>query len=430
MGNYLNVCYKALHSIYKDGAYSNLEVNKQLSNTNIKQDKDLITKIVYGTVENDIKLEYIIKSLAPKVKDLPVKIVLKMGIYMALDLNIPSYAVVNENVKLIKSVGVSSASGLVNAVLKKVVNNEYSLPSERNLKKYLSIQYSKPEWFVEMIMSQYGKAFAKDFFAKKLNPTTTIRVNTAKISESEFKALLKNLNIAYSDTFLGNVLEVDYKKLNGVERLLGLYTVQNIGSIIICDTAEIKDGSKVLDTCSAPGGKTMYIASINKQGIVDAWDLHPHRVELVEKYKQRMQITNVNVSQKDATILNKASIKAYDTVICDVPCSGLGVIYSKPDILISKATEDIDSLPELQYKILSTSSEYVALGGALVYSTCTVNKKENEEVVKKFLAEHKDFKIDYKLPKGIDVVDSGFGFTTMPNVSGIEGFFVSRMIRV
>lgn len=428
MANYLNVCYKALYNIYKDGSYSNVEVNKQLSS--IKNDKELITKIVYGTVENDIKIEYIIKSLAPKVKDLPVKIVLKMGAYMALDLNIPSYAIVNENVKLIKSLGFTSASGLVNAVLKKIVNKEYKLPSESNLKKYLSINYSKPEWFVDMVIKQYGKDFAKEFFAAKVDTTTTIRVNTSKISEAEFKSLLKNMNIAYKDTFIGNVLAVDYKKLNGEKRLLGLYTVQNIGSIIICDTAEIKNGSKVLDTCAAPGGKTMYIAENNKQGTVEAWDLHEHRVELIEKYRQRMELNNVSVKVKDATVLDKACIKAYDAVLCDVPCSGLGVIYSKPDILISKDIESIETLPELQYNILNTCAEYVALGGSIIYSTCTINKSENEEVVKKFLSEHSDFKLDYNLPKGVEVLDSGFGFTTLPNISGLEGFFVSRMIRV
>ncbi len=428
MANYLQVCYKALHSIYKDGAYSNLEVNKHLSS--IKEDKELVTKIVYGTVENDIKLDYIISSLAPKVRDLPVRLVLKMGAYMALELSIPPYAIVNENVKLIKSIGFTSASGLVNVVLKKVINKEFELPKETNLKKFLSINYSRPEWFVDMVIKQYGKETAKAFFEAKLDNTTTIRVNTTKISEASFKALLKNHKVGYKDTFIGNVLEVDYKKLNGIEALMGLYTVQNIGSIIICNTAEIKDGSKVLDTCSAPGGKTMYIAEINKNGTVEAWDLHKHRVELVEKYATRMGITNVITKVRDASSLDKPSIKAFDSVICDVPCSGLGVIYSKPDILLSKTPENIQDLPALQKAILSTSAEYVKLGGSLIYSTCTINKEENEEIIKGFLLDHPDFKLDYHLPKDIEVLDSGYGFTTMPHLSHIEGFFVARLLRV
>ncbi len=428
MANYLQVVYKALKNIYKDGAYTNIEINKQLGG--VKEDKQLITKIVYGTVENDIKLEYIINSLAPKIKDLPVKIVLKMGGYMALDLNIPDYAIVNECVKLTKSLGFTSASGLVNAVLKKFVSKSFSLPDKTNLTKYLSVNYSKPEWFVDMVIRDYGKDMAIDYFATKLPPTTTVRVNTAKISEAKFKVMLDHEGISYEDTPIGNVLVVDYSKLNGCSKLNGLYTVQNIGSVIICDTAEVKDGYKVLDTCAAPGGKSVYLAMKNPKGTVDAWDLHEHRVELVKKYQARMGISNITTRINDATVLDKVYIKAFDVVLCDVPCSGLGVASSKPDILIGKTEESIKDLPELQYKILETCSEYVKLGGAIVYSTCTINKKENSEVVKRFLAAHPDFKIDYKVPTSLPVVADEYGFTTLANVSKIEGFFVTRMIRV
>ena len=428
MANYLQVCYKALHNIYKNGAYSNIEINKQLSS--VKEDKELITKIVYGTVENDIKLDYIISSLAPKVKDLPVKIVLKIGTYMALDLSIKPYAIVNECVKLSKTIGFTSASGLVNAVLKKAVNKEFSLPDESNLVKFLSINYSKPEWFVEMVIDQYGENMAKDYFATQLSQATTIRVNTLKISEAEFKSMLKNHKITYKDLPIGNVLEVDYRKLNGLEQFNGLYTVQNVGSVIICNTAEVSSKAKVLDVCAAPGGKTVYIAQHNPVATVEAWDLHEHRVSLIDKYVQRMGLSNVKTKVKDATVLDKGYIKMFDCVICDVPCSGLGVVSSKPDILLSKNSQNINSLVELQYKILDTASQYVNLGGSLVYSTCTINKQENEHIIKEFLSQHKDFKLDYSLPKEIAVYDSGYGFTTLANISNIEGFFVSRMIRV
>ena len=428
MANYLQVCYKALHNIYKNGAYSNIEINKQLSS--VKEDKELITKIVYGTVENDIKLDYIISSLAPKVKDLPVKIVLKIGTYMALDLNVKPYAIVNECVKLSKTIGFTSASGLVNAVLKKAVNKEFSLPDESNLVKFLSINYSKPEWLVEMVIDQYGENMAKDYFATQLSQATTIRVNTIKISEAEFKAMLKNHNISYKDLPIGNMLEVDYRKLNGLEQFNGLYTVQNVGSVIICNTAEVSSKANVLDVCAAPGGKTVYIAQHNPVATVEAWDLHEHRVSLIDKYVQRMGLSNVKTKVKDATVLDKGYIKKFDCVICDVPCSGLGVVSSKPDILLSKNSQNINSLVELQYKILDTASQYVNLGGSLVYSTCTINKQENEYIIKEFLSQHKDFKLDYSLPKEIAVYDSGYGFTTLANISNIEGFFVSRMIRV
>ncbi len=429
MKNYLQVCFNALNNIYKEGAYSNIELNKQLNS--IKQDKALITKIVYGTIENDIKLEYIIKFLAPKVKDLPVKIVLKMGSYMALDLSTPPYAIVNECVRLTKAVGFSSASGLVNAVLKKVVNKEYDLPKkENNYSRYLSINYSKPEWFVKMLIRDYGKEMTESLLATKLDNTTTIRVNTAKISEAEFKALLKSSDIEYQDTPIGNVLNVEYSKLNGCEKLNGLYTVQNIGSIMICDSAGVQDKSEILDVCAAPGGKTMYLASLNLNGTVEAWDLHEHRVALVEKYRDRMGLTNVTAKVCDASKFVQSCVQKYDLVMCDVPCSGLGVVNSKPDILLGKDEHSFDELPEIQYQILSNCSNYVKLGGTLIYSTCTINKKENSEVIKRFLDEHKDFKVDFTKPKYIEVLADDYGYTTLANISGIEGFYFARLIRV
>ena len=429
MKNYLQVCFNTLNNIYKDGAYSNIELNKQLSN--VKQDKAIITKVVYGTIENDIKLEYIIKSLAPKVKDLPVKIILKMGGYMILDLNVPDYAIVNECVKLTKSVGFTSASGLVNAVLKKIVNKDFELPKkEVNFSKYLSINYSKPEWFVKMLIADYGKDMAEGIISTKLEDTTSIRVNTARISEAKFKALLKGNSIEYKDTPIGNVLHVDYSKLNGCDKLNGLYTVQNMGSIMICDSAQVQDKSKVLDVCAAPGGKTMYLASLNLNGTVEAWDLHEHRVALVEKYRDRMGLTNVTAKVCDASKFNQAYVQKYDLVICDVPCSGLGVVNSKPDILLGKTAESFAELPEIQYQILDNCSNYVKLGGAIVYSTCTINKKENSEVIKRFLENHKDFKVDFVKPKYIDVLVDDYGYTTLANISGIEGFYFARLIRV
>ena len=428
MKNYLQVCYKTLHNIYKNGAYTNIEINKQLNN--VKDNKAIITKVVYGTIENDIKLDYIISSLAPKIKDLPVKIVLKIGSYMALNLNVPPYAVTNECVKLTKSIGFTSASGLVNAVLKKVIAKDFALPKKDNFIKYLSINYSKPEWFVKMVINDYGVELAEEFFATTLEDVTCIRVNTSKISESSFKSLLKNKNIEHKDTPLGNVLYVNYAKLNGQEQLNGLYTVQNIGSIIICNSAQVSDKSKILDVCAAPGGKTMYLATLNPNGTVEAWDLHEHRIALIEKYRERMGLNNVTAKVCDASVMHKECIKKYDLVMCDVPCSGLGVVNSKPDILLGKTEESISKLPELQYAILENCSSYVKLGGTLVYSTCTINKKENSEVIKKFLENHKDFKVDYKCPEEFKVYAEDYGFTTLANISKTEGFFFSRLIRV
>ncbi len=428
MIQYLDSSYKVLFNVFSKKAFSNLELSREVSS--LKENKAIVTKIVYGVIEEEIKDQYIIDQLAKKVKDLPVKIILKIGTYCLLNLdNIPNYAVVNECVKLTKKYRVSSASGLVNAVLKKISQKEYKLPVKNDKLKYLSITYSKPLWFIEKLLQDYDFDFVEALVSCKLKPLTTVRVNTGKIKTSLFKTMLKNAGVDYQETFFDDALAVDYKKLVNIQNMLGMYTIQNLGSMIVCKTATINSGDKILDCCAAPGGKSVYLALLNNEGSVESWDIHPHRVELIKKYAQGQGVTNISAKVYDATVIDQDKIGAYDIVVCDVPCSGLGVFGSKPDILLNKKLEDIKELSLIQSKILQTCSNYVKSGGQLIYSTCTITKDENQNVIKDFLASNADFAVDMTDTEKFNYIRDEYGLTTYPHVSGIDGFFVSRMIK-
>ncbi len=428
MKDYFFSSYKVLHKVFSKKAFSTLELSREVSS--LKENKAIVTKITYGVIEQDIKDTYIIQSLAKKVKDLPVMLVLKIGTYCLLNMdNLPAFAIVNECVKLCKKLKFASASGLVNAVLKKISLNEFTLPAKSNKQEYLSITYSKPMWFVEKMISDYGLEFAENMLSHKLDPFTTVRVNQAKIHTKQFKTLLTNAGVSYNETFFDDALSVDFAKLVNIENLHGMYTIQNLGSMIICRMAQILDGDKILDCCAAPGGKSVYLAMLNNKGTVESWDIHEHRVELVNKYAQSQGVSNIKTKVYDATILDPSKVEKYDIVVCDVPCSGLGVISSKPDILLNKKPEDIVELAKIQQSILQTCSNYVKPGGQLIYSTCTITKDENQNNIKSFLALNTNFKVELKDFDNFQYVKDDYGITTFPHISGIDGFFVSRMIK-
>ena len=425
---YLESCYKVLYKVFSKKAFSTLELSREVSKQ--KQDKSIITKIVYGVIEQDVKDEYIIMQLAKKIKDLQVMLILKIGTYCLLNMdNLPDYAIVNECVKLTKKYKVASASGLVNAVLKKIAKGEFNMPSNKQTVKYLSITYSKPVWFVEKLLQDYDKDFCEKLLSFKMQPLTTIRVNEKKIKTTLFKNLLKTYEVDFKETVFEDALAVDFKKLINIENLHGMYTIQNLGSMMVCRMVSLQDGCNILDCCAAPGGKSVYLAMLNENGTVESWDIHPHRVELIQKYAQNQDITNIQTKVYDATILDESKIGKYDVVICDVPCSGLGVIASKPDIVLNKSLQDIQSLSILQTKILNTCSNYVKPNGQLIYSTCTITRDENQNVIKQFLLNNKNFYVELKDFDNLNYVKDEYGLSTFPHISQMDGFFVSRMIK-
>lgn len=397
------VAYKALRSIYSDGKY----ISDVVSDIPDNVDKPLITRIVYGVVERDVTLDYYISKLVQKTPKSAIKLVLKIGLYCLRFMDsLPDYSVCDNAVKLVKDIGKASLSGFVNATLKSSIVKEFELPE--NEVERLSVESSTPLWITKKIVKQY-KDSAKAILFNSPTTKTHIRCNSVKWNRKEFENYFKG----YEFSDVGGVYARPTEEIKELFKL-GKITYQSPQSIKIARMALSSNPKKILDVCSAPGGKSVYMSE-HSSVCVTAFDIHPHRVELIKKYAERMGVA-VEALVQDATVYVGKYGEIYDVVLADVPCSGIGVRYSKPDVLINREEKDIPELVKVQEAILEVSSRYVKVGGEVVYSTCTVFEEENERVVKKFLSAHPEF-------CSVDTLKS------VPGVNGDEGFFAVRLRR-
>lgn len=426
MNKELKLSYKILKKVYIEKSYVSIELNK-IINAESGINVALVTKIVYGVLEKDITLDYFVGQFVKKLPNLDILILLKMVAYVSKTVNsIPDFALVNEIVGIAKKVNFHS-SGFVNAVSKKLITNDIKLPSKKDYTKYLSVKYNYPEWVIIELLKTHDQQFVEDLVSKELTTLTHIRVNLDKITPTEFKTKLKELDIKFEDSYYDYTMYVDYSKLLKTD-LNDYYIVQGLPSIITCNVLGADKG-KVLDVCSAPGGKTVYLAQ-NRNLDVYACDIHPHRVDLVKKYARSVGVNNVKTFVQDGTKLNEAWKEKFDFVMCDVPCSNLGVSRKKPDVFLNKSFDDVSTLAGLQYKILETSASYVKKGGVLQYSTCTILDNENRNVILKFLKNHKDFKLTPIEVNGLNLDNIDNMYTFYPNLTSTEGFFIGRLIRL
>ena len=423
MNKELNLAYKVLNNVYFKGAYASIELNKSyISNLNF----NLVTKITYGVIDDDVKLDYFVKQFYKKAPKKEVTLIFKLAAYLSQNINsIPKFAVVNELVEIAKHSKLKPYVSFINAVLKKIVNAEFVLPDTKDKRLYLSIKYSKPLWFIDLMLKNFSDDFVVEFFEAELTNLTHIRVNTLKIKYADFVSKLKELDIDYTTSTLDDALFVEYSKIVREESLNGLYTPQGIPSMIVSRNVV---GNTILDACSAPGGKAVYIATLNPNSKVIACDYYEHRAQLINDYSSRMSVENVTTKVLDATNFVPEFEGKFDCVLLDVPCSGLGVIDKKPDLLINN---DLDflSLPDLQLKILENNSKYVKSGGSIVYSTCTILPTENEDIITKFLQKHPNFRLDTVDTFGVLCDDKGGLKTFYPHISKTEGFFIGKLVR-
>lgn len=401
--NARNLALDTLIKIEKDDSYSNLAIAGALKESTLSNaDKAFFTALVYGTIERKITLDYNLGVyLKQPIKKLnPVVLcAMRLGAYQVLFMEkIPDMAAINETVMLVKR-RAPYATGVTNAVLRKISLNGLCLPDE-NGEDYLSVKYSCPKWLVEMWTESYGKENAIGIMEHSLGPQKTyIRMNTLEINPREYGVSVSPC-IEYSFSDAVDKSE-DYRA--------GMFHVQDKSSQMCCEALGAKPGETVFDMCAAPGGKSFTVAEMmENKGLVKSFDLHEHRVELIRSGAKRLGIDIIDAQVADAQKYDE-SLGLADRILCDVPCSGLGIIGRKPEIRYKTATI-IDYLPPLQYNILVNSSKYLKDGGTLVYSTCALNPKENEEVVSKFLDEHKDFKLSTMT-------------TVMPHVYDCDGFF-------
>ncbi len=435
MPNAREIALKVIYAVDKDGAYINVELNKRLGEFNLTElDKRFITEICHGVLKHKLTLDYFIKknsSLRLNKIATYVLNVLRMGIYQIKFMDkVPDNAAVNESVKLARKFGGGKSAGFVNAVLRAVIRNEIEYP--KNEVEYLSVKYSYPIWLCQRFIDAYGFDFAKEYMQKSLErQKNSVRVNTLKISPDKFLELCKALGVdaKISEHCKNGVYVSDLGVLLNSKLFEdGMFYVQDIASMIVCDILNPKKGSTVIDVCSAPGGKTTYIAEkMQNDGKVFAFDIYEHKIKLIEDNAKRLGINIIYPKLYDASKENALFKNMCDFVLVDAPCSGLGIVNKKPDIKYNITEEGIKNLANISYDILNTSAKYVKKSGYLVFSLCTITKEESVNNVMKFLNENKNFKLE-KIDC-VDIENDGY-ITLYPNVHGTDGFFAAKFVRI
>ncbi len=432
MKNARQTAYEILTKIRRDSSYSNLTVDNALADSALSNaDASFVSALVYGVLERSYTLDYQLSlNLKQPLKKLKPQVytALQLGAYQLLFMDkVPSSAAVNETVKLVKSNDCAFASGLVNAVLRKISKAGLCLPDMSDKTAYYSVAYSFPPEVVKFWIKSYGEDNAEGIMRSCVGrPPLTVRVNTLKIDSVSLSEKLQKMGIEVDLGLISDSLNLG--KCGSIEKLEpfaeGLFHVQDTASQFCVAALAPEPGETVIDLCAAPGGKSFTIAQkMENSGRIIACDIHNHRLELIRDGALRLGISNISYTCNDATRYSP-EIPLADRVLCDVPCSGLGIIRRKPEIR-NKRLDELKTLPPVQQKILDNASKYVKTGGRLVYSTCALNPKENEDVCRSFLDSHPEFKVikpDF-LSEGTFVRD-GF-ITLMPHLNGTDGFFIA-----
>ncbi len=430
------ICLALLVKSEKNSSFSGIALDNTLSRNRDFSDIDrrFISALYYGVIERRITLDAVIGKYSRRTIDklsLEIKEILRIGIYQLLYMDsVPDSAAVDESVKLAK-INNQSASGFVNAVLRSFIRDNKKLPLSGEKNHDLAINYSCPEWLTEMWLRDYGEEVAISLLEASLGrPPTTVRFNTCKFEASDIISELAKDGIevipneAIPDCY-------DLKNCGSAEKLSaykkGMFHVQDASCQICAGELGANDGETVLDVCSAPGGKAFTIAEImNDSGRVLAFDLHEKRAKLISEGAERLSLDIISASVNNAKVFN-SELPMADRVLCDVPCSGLGVIGRKPEIKYNNNCEDdLSQFPIVQYDILKTSSRYLKPGGTLVYSTCTLNRAENDLIAERFLSENPDFE-GFTLSH-FDDYKATITPATCPY--GGDGFFMAKFIRI
>ncbi len=430
----------------KETSFSHIVLNKTLKEYDFleKQDRGFITRICEGSLERIITIDYIINQYSKiKVKKMKplIRSLLRISVYQIKYMDrSPDFAICNEAVKIARKRGFNNLSGFVNGVLRNIIRSPEKVvfPDEKKEPlKYLSVMYSAPEWLVSQLIDQYDYSTAKTVLEAFLaEDDTTIRTNLNKITPKELaNELIKEGVRVKEASYLPYALKIsNYDSIDRLESFQkGLFTIQDESSMLVGELANLEKDSLVIDVCAAPGGKSIHLAEkLNNKGNVISRDVSQLKVDLIGENIKRLDLQNISPQVFDALTLDKDSIGKVDLVLVDAPCSGLGVISKKPDIKYNMSLEKQKSLIELQRQILEVVHQYVKQGGTLIYSTCTINKEENERNVEWFL-EHFPFKlvsIDSLLPEKLRDDNTKEGLLSIiPGIHESDGFFIAKFTR-
>lgn len=419
----------------EQNGYSNLVLASALEKQQLSaRDKAFVSALFYGVTERLLTLDWRLeKCLSKPLKKLDpeVRAILRSGLYQAVYMDIPTAAAVNESVALCRGLKKSSAAGLVNAVLRKAVTLDPQTAGFANKAQRLSILYSVSRPIVDLLLRQYPEQTEEILQAFQQPATVALRCNTLKTTPQKLCEQLKEEGTEAKPGPLPGSVLARFKGGPAATKAFeqGLYHVQGLASQLAALSLGAAPGEKVLDLCAAPGGKTLLLAQLmQNKGRLVSCDAAKNRLPLIEKALERCGVTCTQVLENDASVYRQ-EFGTFDRVLADAPCSGLGIIAKKPDIRY-KNLEGVEELHALQLRILKTAARYVKKGGKLVYSTCTIDQRENTEIVKAFLQDASDFKLipAIKVPKG--AIDQDHMLTLLPGFSGSDGFFIATMERM
>lgn len=437
MSDCRKIAYMVLKRVLKDNAYSALALNSLIKSNNLdKRDSSFVSNIVYGVLENKLLLDDIVRQYS-NIKlnkiDFDTLLLLEIGLYQIIYMDkVPDNASVNETVNLAKKIKLYKTSGFINAILRNFLRNDKKYKTSDEL----SIKYSVDDNIVKLLVDFYGREITEkilsSFFGR---PKIYIRINNLKTNKKELITLLKNEGVVVSENnILENTLEIE--NTGSIEKLdtfkNGFFYIEDLSSQICAEILDCKSDDVLCDICSAPGGKSFYSAmKMNNKGTIYSYDLHKHKINLIDENAKRLSTDIITSFVRDATD-NNIKLPGCNKLLCDVPCSGLGIMKRKPEIRYNKVT-NIDLLPQLQYDILCINTKQCPINCDIVYSTCTLNPKENRDVVDRFLSEHKNY-----VPVNIDLFDKieriidepSHMLTILPYKYMCDGFFISKFKKV
>ena len=429
--NVRKITLELLRSYEEEGRYVNLLLSSPKLKPLTKEERSVVTSLLYTVVENKLKYDYFISSFAKKpINEIDpyVRDVLRLGFCQIKDMEkIPDFAAVNETVKLARHTGERS---FINAVLRRAVREKDSLTytdRKKNTLRYLSVFYSVPYPTLKLFASILGETECEELLsAFSVSRGFSVTVNESRISREDLLEKLSEYGCESSRyTSNGISFDISHSPVSLPGFAEGEFFVQDEASRIAAAALDARLGDTVVDVCSAPGGKSLAAAiRVGEAGEVYSFDLHESKLSLIKDSCERLGLSNVKVGAKDARDPEASLIGKADRVICDVPCSGLGVFAKKPDLRY-KSLVSIAELPSLQYEILCASAKYVKRGGVLVYSTCTLNPSENEDITDKFISENREFSYE---PFAVGSLDAKNGkITLLPHKHGTDGFYIAKL---
>lgn len=403
----------------EDGSYLNLTLNSCLNEYFFsREDADFLTRLVYSVKSHEITLMYGMQPVISnkKIRNFEKWVLMIAYCQMVYFDKVPDYAIINESVAMVKKKRGHKVAGFINVLLRQLTNYKEITIDENDPFLQMSIAYSQPLWLVKMLSKQYGSSTAKEIFsAFQEIPPLAARVNTLKTTREAILNDYPNLKAGKlcQDAVLflsGNIAHHPLFKN-------GLVSVQDEASQMVARFLDVQDGMKVLDMCAAPGSKTCHLASLmHNTGEIHAYDLHEHKIELIKSNAKRLGCTNIIARAYDAThLLEIEEPESFDAVLLDGPCSGLGVLARKPEIRYRDSSA-MDDLIRIQYELLKTSEKMLKKGGIMVYSTCTLNKKENEKNIERFLESHPWMALEEQR-------------TILPMEYHSDGFYMAKLVK-